>query len=279
MKVAVTGASGFLGQTIVEELAGKGHEVLAISRRASGLPTGARRLVVEEYEDLPSAEVLVHLAEQSSVQVAEQSGDQHLAHTVRRTLGLAKSGRFARILYASSGAVYGDLSSHPHRPQEVPAGTSIYARTKIECERAVLGAGGVALRLGNVIGANMSPSAVLARVLAQIPGSGDLLLRDDSAVRDFVWIGDVASCVAAFVAAPVVGPFNVGSGEAISVRRLAETALAVAGEAHRAVVSETRAPHASQLSLDIADTTRAVAWKPRMRLDAAIAKILESRHV
>jgi dTDP-L-rhamnose 4-epimerase len=125
----------------------------------------------------------------------------------------------------------------------------------------------------------MSPTAVLSRVLSQIPGTGDLVLRDDSAVRDFVWSGDAAACVAAFVAAPVVGPYNVGSGEATTVRRLAEIALAVAGQSHRSVVCESRAARASQISLDITETSRAVAWQPRVSLDAAIRKILESRHV
>jgi nucleoside-diphosphate-sugar epimerase len=253
--------------------------VLAIARREFDAPAGVHRVVVDGYEELPAADVLVHLAEQSNVQLAEQSGDEHFTATVKRIRGLAEGGRYARILYGSSGAVYGDQATHAHRREETPEGTSLYARTKLECERIVIAAGGVAMRFANVIGIHMSQSAVLSRVLSQIPGAGDLVLRDDSAIRDFVWSGDAAACVAAFVAAPVVGPYNVGSGEATSVRRLAQIALAAAGQSHRAVVCEARATRVSQISLDITETCRDIAWQPRVSLDAAITKILESRHV
>jgi len=62
-------------------------------------------------------------------------------------------------------------------------------------------------------------------------------------------------------------------------RRLAELALAVAGESHRKVVSGPRAAHASQLVLDIDATRAATAWQPRVRLDAAIHQLLQFRHV
>jgi nucleoside-diphosphate-sugar epimerase len=279
MKVAVTGASGFLGTSIVGELLTKGHEVLAVSRSAAAWPSGVVAHLVEDYEATPAADVLVHLAEQSSVQAAEQAAENHRIRTVERTRALVESERFGRVIYGSSGAVYGDGSGRAHRPDETPAGTSIYARTKLACERLVTDAGGVALRLGNVIGPRMSPASVLARVLSQIPGEGDLVLRDDSAVRDFVWVEDVAACVAAFTTSRVSGPFNVGSGEACSVRHLAGIALQVAGEPHRRIVSEIHNESPSHLALDISDTERAIAWRPRVKLDAAIRKILESRHV
>jgi nucleoside-diphosphate-sugar epimerase len=279
MKVAVTGASGFLGTYIVGELLTRGCEVLAISRRTVALPEGAETLVVTDYLDLPAADALIHLAERSSAQVPPQEATEYSARTIERTRALVQGGRYAYILYGSSGAVYGDQSPLPHHPDESPVGTSIYARTKLACERLVMEAGGAALRLGNVVGPRMSATTVLARVLEQIPGSGQLCLHDDSAVRDFIWVGDVAECLAAFLPKKVSGAFNVGSGQACSVRRLAETALQMAGESHRPIVSETRSSSPSQLVLDISATERAVSWTPRTRLDAAIRKTLESRHV
>lgn len=279
MKVTVTGASGFLGRRIVAELASCGMEVVAVARRDVPVGDGIESRLVENYDDVPEADVLVHLAEESRLHVAEQSPDHHRTLNVERVRGFVRSRRFPRILYGSSGAVYGDNSPYPHRADEVPAGTSAYACSKLACEREVLAEGGVVLRFANIVGPGMSDTAVLARVLAQIPGSGDLAVRDDSAVRDFLWNGDMATCVTGFVAGHASGVFNVGSGEGTSVRQLAELALTVAGESHRKVVSGPRAGRPSQLILDVAATRAAINWQPRARLDAAIRQILESRHV
>jgi UDP-glucose 4-epimerase len=279
MDVAVTGASGFLGQRIVKELSACGHAVLAVSRRAAPVPPGVDSLVVTHLHDLPPAAVLIHLAEESRLMAAEEAGDRHIADNVARVRALIAGGRFARILYGSSAAVYGDSSSRPHRPDEPLAAGSVYARAKIACEQEVLAAGGVALRFANIIGPGMGETTVLSRVLAQIPGTDDLQVRDDSAVRDYLSHDDMASCVAAFVAGDAAGAFNVGSGVGTTVRELALRALAVAGESGRRVVSGVRAARASQLVLDITATSGAVNWFPRVSLDAAIREILESRHV
>jgi len=279
MKVAVTGASGFLGRQIVAELSARGIAVIAVARRAASAPAGVETRTVSDYAETPAADVLVHLAEESRLAVAEQEGEALIAGNVARLERLLAARRFARVLYGSSAAVYGDASPRPHCADEALAGTSIYARAKQACERVVLAAGGVALRFANIIGPGMSESAVLSRVLAQIPGAGDLSVHDDSAVRDFLWGADMAACVAALVTGRAAGAFNVGSGEGTSVRRLAELALEVAGESHRKVVSGPRAAHASQLVLDIDATRAATAWQPRVRLDAAIHQLLQFRHV
>lgn len=279
MKVAVTGASGFLGRQIVAELSARGIAVLAVARRAAPAAAGVEPVVVADYAETPYADVLVHLAEESRLDIADQQGEALIAGNVERLRHLLESRRFARVLYGSSAAVYGDATPRPHRAGDELAGASVYARAKQACEREVLAAGGIALRFANIIGPGMSDSAVLSRVLAQIPGRGDLSVYDDSAVRDFLWGADMAACVAALSTTPVTGAFNVGSGEGTSVRQLAELALAVAGESHRKVVSGPRAARASQLVLDIDATRAATAWQPRVRLDAAIHQLLQFRHV
>jgi UDP-glucose 4-epimerase len=279
MDVAVTGASGFLGSRIVRELSARGHSVLAVSRRAITAPMGVESWVATDLHDLPAADVLVHLAEESQLAAAEEKGERHVAENLMRVRAAISGGRFPRIFYGSSAAVYGDSSPYAHRADEPFAGASVYARAKFACEREVLAAGGVALRFSNIVGPGMGESTVLARVLAQIPGAGDLQVRDDSAVRDYLSHDDMAACVAALVVTDATGAFNVGSGAGTSVRTLAERALSVAGESHRRVVSGERAALTSQLIVDIAATSAAANWLPRVSLDAAIREILESRHV
>ncbi len=253
--------------------------MLAVSRRPWAAPAGAEQHIVGDYLETPAADVLVHLAEENSLQAAHQAGEEHLERSAGRLRGLERSGRFARIVYASSAAVYGDESPLPRRPDEPVEPRTIYARAKLLCEQVVLGAHGVALRFANIIGPGMSANSVLSQVLAQIPGGGDLRVRDDSVVRDFLWCGDMAACVAAVARSRVSGVFNVGSGQGCSVRELARLALAAAGESHRRVVSELQPARVSTLVLDIAATRAAFGWNPQVRLDAAVTEILESARV
>lgn len=60
----------------------------------------------------------------------------------------------ARVLLASSQAVYGTALSRPYHERDAPAPETPYGAAKLEMERACAGAGVTALRIGNVAGAD-----------------------------------------------------------------------------------------------------------------------------
>jgi nucleoside-diphosphate-sugar epimerase len=145
---------------------------------------------------------------------------------------------------------------------------------KLECEGRVLAAGGTVIRLTNLYGPGQSDESVLSRILQQIPGTGPLLVRTVSPVRDFCWVGDAAQAALDLAAGRVSGIFNVGHGKSLSIGDLASTALEVAGEAGRSVEPEVPDGLPSVLAVDISETSKACGWVPHMSLADGIRRIM-----
>lgn len=271
MNVAVTGASGFIGAALVRALSLLGHHVTAVSRTArDGSPEGL--VLLPDYRDTPPGEVLFHLGESASVADAEVRGDAGVRE--RAELCRALAGRFQRVVYVSSGVVYGDADERPRRPTDpvVPAGA--YARGKLAAEAEVLARGGLVVRLANVYGPRMAPDTVVADVVRGARGPGPLRVRDTAPVRDFLWLQDCVDGLCALEAAGKGGVFNLGSGVGTPIGELARLALELCGGAARGVIASQPSARRSTLVLDIEDTTRACGFRPRVELRAGLSALL-----
>lgn len=279
--VVVTGASGFLGRAVVAALRRRPRvTVQPVSRQS--LPDGIR---VHRYSDAPGADVLIHLAEESDrSKVAILDVDY--ADEVAATADALLDGRYQRVVYASSAVLYGDRFAHAHTPEDGVYIEDAYTRIKRRSELAVLdSAAGVVARVANVYGQGMSSSNVMSRILAQIPGSGALSVRDTTPVRDFVWIDDAAEAFAALATGSgPAGVFNVGTGIGTSIGTLARVALDVAGESHREIRA-TAPANPSTIVLDGARTTQAYGWHPHLQVREGLSLLMlgasrtEARHI
>ena len=132
MRVALTGAAGFLGSHLADRLIQEGHEVIGLDNFVTGdeaniahlLDSGAFRLIrqdVSTYIDIPeSLDYVLHFASPASPNPASPFGYPNLpiqtlkagALGTLNTLGLAKAHQ-ARYLLASTSEVYGDPQVHP----------------------------------------------------------------------------------------------------------------------------------------------------------------------
>jgi UDP-glucose 4-epimerase len=264
MAVVVTGAAGFIGRSLVARLGERGVEAVAVSGRGGHVAAPAAH-----------GDVLVHLAESPLLARAQALGDAHVAATVDAMRALAAKG-FARLVYASSGVVYGDQAETPRRPADAVAADGPYARAKLAAEGVVAQNGGVVARLGNVIGPGMHEGTVVSDILDQLDGDGPVRVRDLGPVRDYVWIDDVAEGLAAMALGRPTGVFNLASGRGASVAELARRALDLAGQSDRQVVGEGRTSRSS-LVLDIARTAEAFGWAPQTTLDEGLRRLIALR--
>lgn len=272
MRVIVTGASGFLGRAVMQNLAASGHDVLGLSRR--NLP-GLQQ--VASCADAPSGDALVHLAEASdraSVNARGQAAEQEAADTIHALL--AKN--YFRFVYASSAVLYGDAHNWPRRTDEAVNIVDSYTRIKYTCEQAVLGAGGAVARLANLYGPGMSPGNVVSTLLAQLEGNGPITLQDTTPVRDFLWIDDAAEAISSMVQHNEKGIFNIGTSVGTSIQLLAETALGIAGKSERPIHSLKANTPSSTLSVDISATQKTFGWQPKTSVAEGLKRLIGSAH-
>jgi len=268
MRIVVTGASGFVGRALTRRLADLGHEVLALSRRQ-----GPGLLTVADYRDCPAGEVLVHLAQEADRARFNQAGEAAVMATVAQFEDLLAQ-PWQQVVYASSGAVYGDGCATPRRPDAATNKGNPYIRCKLACEALVLHHQGLVARLANLYGPGMSRASVLADILAQIPGTGPLRLKDVSPVRDFLQVNDAACGLATLAESAGTGIFNLGSGLGMRIGELAGLALELAGEDDRQVVSTEPGSRPSWNLLDITATTERFGWRPQLSLREGLAELL-----
>ena len=301
MKVLITGAAGFLGAALGKQLIQAGHQVLGID----DLSTGREQAVHPEVEftqgdimDRPTlwsllqdVECVFHLAARVAVQESILYPREYNQTNVGGTVSLMEAMRdvgVERVVFTSSGAVYGEQESQPLQESLRPSPDSPYAVSKIAAEHYVKTIGQlwgietVTLRIFNAYGPGQHlPSAhppVIANFLKQAVQQGTIVIHNSgSQTRDYVFVDDVIRALtAAGTAGDVDGEIiNVGSGREISVIDLAEKVLEVSG-AEAGVIHNPKAKGGvKRMCADVTKARNLLGYKARTALEEGLQLTLE----
>ncbi|MCB9788385.1 MAG: NAD(P)-dependent oxidoreductase [Deltaproteobacteria bacterium] len=146
MRVAVTGASGFIGTALVQALAERGDEVVGTDRYAPATPLPVRAFVTADLGDghalaraFEGAEVVFHLA---ALPAIARAPDATYAATnvegTERVLRLARRAGARKVVHLSSSTVYG-RPEIPSIPEDHPLSPACaYSRSKAAAEELCL---------------------------------------------------------------------------------------------------------------------------------------------
>jgi uncharacterized protein YbjT (DUF2867 family) len=151
-RIAIAGASGYVGQLLASRLAGDGHEVLALGRQASNLPSGERITAVSvDVSDTDAAAAALADADAAYYFVHALAGgsgfearDRELATAFSRA---AREAGVGRIIYLG-GLGRGDLSAHLVSRQQVGEVLASSGVPVVELRAAViLGSGSISYEM------------------------------------------------------------------------------------------------------------------------------------
>jgi UDP-glucose 4-epimerase len=296
VKALVTGGAGFIGSHIVDLLVEEGHEVAVVDSLVGGRHSNVNAKARFHREDigttefrqivrLEKPEVVFHQAAQMSV---KKSTDDPIYDAQINVLGLLNvlesctANGVRKVIFASSGATYGNPDYLPLDEQHPLRPASPYGITKMVAEHYLAyyaldhGLQFTALRYGNVYGPRQDAhgeAGVIAIFTNQLlSGRTPVIQWDGEQVRDYVYVGDVARANLLAATAGDGGTYCVGTGVGTSVNRLyAELcrALGVHVEPNRA---DRRAGDLRAAYFDTRHAQQDLGWQANMSLEQGLAQ-------
>ncbi len=296
MRVLITGGAGFLGSALANRLVDQGHTVLALDDLSAGDP---RRLDPKvlftrgDVKDVPKLWTLLqgvdcvyHLAARVRVPESIHYPSDYNSVNVGGTVAVMQAMRdtgVRRVVFASSGALYGEQAHQPIGEQQRPHPNSPYSVSKIAAEYYVATLGAlydietVSLRIFNAYGPGqeLPPSypPVIPQLLRQALTGGSLVIfGDGTQTRDFVYVGDVVDALVVAATATDVNRavINVGSGREVSINELAARVTQVAGKRADILHNRAQSGGVSRLVADVRLAEALLGWSPRTSLEQGL---------
>jgi len=303
-RTLVTGGCGFIGSHLVDSLLGEGHDVIVVDNLSSGRIDNLQRALprIQFYEhDIRNFDMLCelmrgvdfvfHLAAVASVSKSVMDPVETHEVNVHGTLNVllaAREARVKRVIFASSAAIYGSISS-PIKVENLGfMPLSPYAASKLAGEGYMqafyhsYGLETLCLRYFNVYGPRQDPNSDYASVipsfaLALLRGDRPTIYGDGTQSRDFCYVKDVAKAnILATRAASACGqPINIGSGRAITVNDLASEMRQILVQSAKPLYTETRPGDVRHSLASIDRASEELGYSPEISLRIGLEETLK----
>jgi UDP-glucose 4-epimerase len=301
LRTLITGGAGFLGSALANALVEKGHDVLVLDDLSAGDPERLDPRVLfhrgsitnrpKLWTLLQDVECIYHLAARvlvaESILYPQDYNEVNVGGTVSLLEAIRDVGT-PRLIFTSSGAIYGDQAQQPIDESTSPNPLSPYAVSKLAAEHyihtlgALAGFSTIALRIFNTYGPGQpllpSHSPVIPRFIHQALGGGSLIIfGDGEQTRDFVYVTDVVRALMGALDIPGNrhDTLNVGSGREVSINDLANQILQLTDSDSNIIHSPVKSGGVSRLRADLTLSADILDYKPRVTLQEGLRRTLE----
>jgi nucleoside-diphosphate-sugar epimerase len=233
LRILVTGANGFIGKHLVEELRKQeSNDVHTFGRENCDISVDH---LVAHAMKTHKPDVIYHLAGNPITKLDEQSPNDIVYDNIIGTQNVVHyAPEGCKIVFTSSAVVYGDYGNNPLREDTVCCPTSTYGITKLAAEHLVnvysrMGRiRGINARLVANVGAGARRGVVLDIIRKLISNSKELELLGDKpgSLKPYTYVGDTVSALILLANGPIdCGTFNVGLENQMTIEQLAYTIM------------------------------------------------------
>ena len=295
-KVLVTGADGFIGSHLTEELIRQGHDVRAFVlynsfnswgwldhaepeiKKNLDIFAGDVRDPHGVQQAMKGCDIVFHLAALIGIPYSYHSPDTYIDTNVKGTLNIVQAARelgVSKVLHTSTSEVYGTARFVPITEEHPLQGQSPYSASKIGADQIAMSyylsfkTPVSIVRPFNTYGPRQSARAVIPTVITQIAtGRKKIKLGALHPTRDFNYVKDTArGFIAVAQSDKTVGEvINIGSNYEISIGDTVKV-IAELMNAKISLVTDTKRirPANSEVERLWADNAKAkklTGWKP-----------------
>jgi len=308
-KVLVTGADGFIGSHLTEELVKKGYEVKAFVYYNSfgtwgWLDTLPKEIMkhVEIFqgdvrdpngveEAMKGVSAVFHLAALIAIPYSYHSPDTYVDTNIKGTLNVLQAARklaIDRVLITSTSEVYGTAQYIPMDEKHPFQGQSPYSATKIGADRLAesfyrsFQLPVTIVRPFNTYGPRQSARAVIPTIITQLlVGKTEIKLGSLTPTRDFNYVKDtVNGFISILESQDTIGEeINIATEKEISIGELAQELINQINPKAQIVCDELRLrPEKSEVNRLLGSNEkirRLTAWTPRYSLAEGLHDTIE----
>ena len=303
MKIAITGAAGFIGGQIMMDMRAAGHEVLAIDPRPlpPQLRGHANRAVERRAADQGTfasliqfePDALVHCGGTSLVGPSMTNPSEYYHNNVIETINmldfLVQKKMRPRIMFSSSASVYGRSVKWACKEDTTLLPVSPYGESKFMVEKVLASyrraydLDYVSFRFFNACGADpqgrhgQEPGAthIIARVLENVKkgqpfvcNGNDYETPDGTCIRDYVHVADISQAhQLALNAAVPAGAYNLGTEQGHSNLEVLDRARLVTGDPIPLTFGPRRAGDPDSLTANSNLFKSTAGWQPNYDLE------------
>ena len=300
-RILVTGGAGFIGSHLCKKLSDFTNGLTVYDSLSSGKVENVKHLQkvhfvradilnLKKLNSLEKTDLIYHLAAQVVVPYSMENPIEDFETNARGTLNVLEKARKddARLVFASSAAVYGNTTELPTPENYGFNPASCYGLSKVVGEQYCTmyskqyGLDITILRFANVYG---------QRGHGVIPDFLDKLRRNPEKLeiigtglqsRDFVHIADVVNAlILSAVNEEAIGKtYNIGFGKTMKIIDLAKMILNVLGLSDKTVITTTNVPWQGDINtiwFDITKIKKDLNWHPKISLEDNLKEMILER--
>jgi dTDP-glucose 4,6-dehydratase len=307
-KILVTGAAGFIGSHLTEELVRLGADVRAFvhynSRSDYGLLETLDGDIFSQVEIFPGdlkdgdavrkavkgTEIVFHLGALVAIPYSYRNPFDFVQSNVVGTANVLNASLEAgveRFVHTSTSETYGTAQYQPIDELHPLVGQSPYSASKIGADKLAesyhlsFDLPVATIRPFNTYGPRQSARAVIPTIISQALAGPVIKLGSVTPKRDFNYVGDtVAGFLAVGSSDEAVGQvINIGSGRTVAIGEVVDIVAKLIGKTLEVITDPDRVrPEKSEVGLLLADTRKAaerLGWHPKVSLEEGLARTID----
>lgn len=295
--VLITGGAGFIGSHLADALVSRGCRVAVIDDLCTGRQENLHSAVtlyrlnttdrqgVRKVLEKERPELIYQLAANTNVprSVSDPLYDFETLHGAVNVIDACRDYRVRKIVYVSSGFIYGNTKNKPIRESEPFIPISPYSITKKTIEnyllfyKEVYDVPFVVLRPATVYGPRQTFGAMADYVRKLSQGRQAEIYGDGSKTRDYVFVSDAIKALLAVADLPDDFPdpvFNLGTGRETSLNELYSTIAGLLGKSAEPIYLPARPGELDKYSLDSGKLRHTLGWEPAYSLGEGLRETL-----